>query len=54
MQCYALVMRINWKDIFKFLSGAFLCHGWGELVSVLVPHRCSFVWIHNDTRVFGI
>src|SRR5690348_11832958 len=34
-------MRINWKDVFKFLSGAFFVTAGGQLVSFVVSHQCS-------------
>ena len=39
---YALVMRINWKDVFKFLSGAFF---------VTAGASWYLSWYHISVRV---
>jgi hypothetical protein len=53
-KCDASVMKINWRDVLKFLSGAFFCYSRGELVFFLAWHECSysFLWIFsNDTGI---
>jgi hypothetical protein len=44
MQCYALIMIINWKDIFKFLSGAFF---------VTAGASWYLSWYHIGVPLFG-
>jgi hypothetical protein len=54
MQCYALVMRINWKDIFKFLSGAFFVTAGASWYLSWYHIGVPLFGFTMTTRVFGI